>query len=607
MIARLPLIPLSATLGLVALSSAVLYADPMASNKDGETPSAPPGLVTFEGGRTKVGIDPDDVQDMLDRFPALLESVSPLDAETPEYMATVHPFHLMVTEVTNEQYREFVKATPGIQPPMEWGADALEEGRKAFVESLRDMDPSERAGLKFNPREWWDANWQDAEWEVKPEDLLRPVVYVNYQDALDYCEWAGLRLPTQEELQHAMRGKTGNPYPWGEDDTPGAHAVTGDIRGLRAPMPVGWVPAGANKQGLQDLIGNAWEWTSTPYTPHKGWKPHKYKVGTGKNKKERTSDPDWNGDRRVCAGGSWQLPIMAARASIRRGTARTQKTEDVSFRAAASLQAAQDKSASLFQKVVRLSPARADGLTFDSTNAFGWVRWTSRASEMAEGEIKALLKKYRNLRPKVESYQVPAGYEVITGFDYALFTPTEKIETNDVKRMQLDSLGTPLQLGYLSLSRAMLEPALEPGTYLVAYRHDGEMPEPEEKEDDKKKKKGEEEEVIPPPDWVAKIDLKKPNLLFLDAETGELAAHVEVKDSPETLQNKKLAGEDRIAGLRSITKKERGEDENGKPIFVQKPWLQFDVVVPAKVRKTSWVYRFDLKPPAEFVELDWRR
>ncbi len=596
---------LLAACGWLAASSFAVSSSPKAGMKDEDALSAPPGMVSFQGGRTQVGVDTKDVQKMLDEYPELLESVSPLDAETPAYTANVNPFHLMVTEVTNEQYREFIRANEGVQPPMEWASAALEAGRQAFFDSMKDMDPKERQGMSFEPRDWWDANWQEAQWEVAPEDLLLPVVYVTYQDALDYCEWAGLRLPTQEELQHAIRGRTDHPYPWGTDATPGVHAVTGDIQGLRAPMPVGWIPAGKTEEGVQDLIGNAWEWTDTPYSPHKGWKPHKYKVGTGKNKQERTSDPDWNGDRRVCAGGSWQLPIIAARASIRRGTARTQRTSDVSFRAAASVAAAQDKSASLYQKVVRLSPARADGVTYDSESAFGWVRWTSRASEVGEKEIKDLVKKYRNLRPKVDTYAVPSGYEVITGFDYALFTPSALIDTNDVKGMQRDSLGEPLHLGYLSISRAMLQPALQPGTYMVAYRHDGEMPEPEKSEEDPKN--GEEEEVLPPPDWVAKIDLKKSNLLFLDAITGELAAHVEVKESPETLQNKKLASEDRVAGLRAVTKKERGQDDKGKPIFVEVPWLQFDVVVPAKVSKTSWVYRFDVQPPAEFVELDWRR
>ncbi|HPF15329.1 MAG TPA: SUMF1/EgtB/PvdO family nonheme iron enzyme, partial [Planctomycetota bacterium] len=555
-------------------------------------------LVSLEGGRTQVGIEPKDVQELLDADPSLLPRVSSVDAETPRHTVNLAPFHLMVTEVTNEQYREFVKAT-GSRPPQLWGNEAIEAGKTEFF-----ANPDNRQA-KFDRKDYWLKNWEGKEWSVAREDLLTPVVFVDYADAEAYCSWAGLRLPTEDELQSATRGNTTNPYPWGTEVAPAKYAVTSELTGLNGPLPVGWIPAGATSQGIQDLIGNVWEWTTSPYDPYPGWKSRVYKVGRGKSQSEKESSPNWNGDHRVCATGSFELPLTADRCTIRRGTQRDQQTLGVGFRAAASQNPILDRAQSLFDKQVRLSSARADGVSFDIERAFGWLRWDSRASEFSEADVQVMLKSLKRVKPENKQYKVPEGYRVITGFHSIVFTPTMEMGSTTDKDMQRASLGQPIQLGFLSFTQDMLSPALPAGTYIVAYRHGGDMPEPSAEDKDKRskgKKKGEEEEYQPPA-WVAQIDLKKDNLLYFDVKTGELAAHVEGQDSPS------VASTDPKGALTAITKKEKGVGADGKPAFVQVPWLSISGAIAAnsRLKGRAFEYAFEIQPSAGFVDQDWRR
>ena len=192
---------------------------------------------------------------------------------------------------------------------------------------------------------------------------------------------------------------------------------------------------------------------------------------------------------------------------------------------------------------------------------------------------------------------------MITGFHYVLFTPLEGIDTANRPELERRSMGTPELLGFLSISEPLLEPALEPGNYLVAFRKDGAMPEPEKDKKDKKKKSDEEEEELLP-DWVTKIDLKKANLLFFEAKSGDLAAFMEVKGSPEIDKTSAQGASSLISKL--IPEPVKGAD--GKMGMVEMPWLEFSVVIPSsKVTGRSWKYTFPIKPNADLVDQPWRR
>jgi formylglycine-generating enzyme required for sulfatase activity len=86
-----------------------------------------------------------------------------------------------------------------------------------------------------------------------------PVVYVSYEDAKAYAEWAGRRLPTEEEWQYAAGGGSDRSWPWGvgEPDAELCNLFGGGTQ------PVHSHPRGASPFGAEDMVGNVWQWTAS--------------------------------------------------------------------------------------------------------------------------------------------------------------------------------------------------------------------------------------------------------------------------------------------------------------------------------------------------------
>lgn len=174
----------------------------------------------------------------------------------------VAPFSIDVHEVTNAQYAAFVDATDYVTVAERNGPDGAPMGAAVFDRA--------QARWRIDPA----ANWRHPDGagsSIAGRDAY-PVVAVAYEDALAYARWAGRRLPTENEWEFAARGAAQAPADRRAEafDEHGAARAntwqgvfpfqdTGED-GFAGLAPVGCFPADAN--GLYDMTGNVWEWTS---------------------------------------------------------------------------------------------------------------------------------------------------------------------------------------------------------------------------------------------------------------------------------------------------------------------------------------------------------
>jgi formylglycine-generating enzyme required for sulfatase activity len=112
-------------------------------------------------------------------------------------------------------------------------------------------------------------NREPERWEQQQEHPNWPVVNVTWYQAAAYCAWAGGRLPTEEEWERAARGPEGTKYPWGNEDIHPARANYDESK-IGHPTPVGLYPSGASAEGVCDMIGNVFEWTSSKWSNRSG-------------------------------------------------------------------------------------------------------------------------------------------------------------------------------------------------------------------------------------------------------------------------------------------------------------------------------------------------
>ncbi len=143
------------------------------------------------------------------------------------------PYRITRYLVTNQQYAAFLRAHPSTPAP--------------YVDAA-----------------WANAyNWDRKERTYPLGKGNFPVVLVTWEEAKAYCEWVGGRLPTQEEWERAARGVDGRMYPWG--NTFDMRKANTRESGLGGPTPVGLFIEGLSPEGLFDVAGNVWEWTSSDY------------------------------------------------------------------------------------------------------------------------------------------------------------------------------------------------------------------------------------------------------------------------------------------------------------------------------------------------------
>jgi len=212
--------------------------------------------------------------------------------EKPAHQVTVNSFWMDRTEVTNADYQKCVsaKACSGID---------------------------ETSCMKFEGSTYKRGGSLDQRFIA----VNLPVVCVSWEQARQYCQWAGKRLPTEAEWEYAARAGTTTKYGCGDD--PSCLNATSWFAGNSENITHAVAQKQPNDWGLYDMLGNAWEWTADWYSADY------YSFSPSDNPKGHLS-----GSSRALRGGSWIRNFNDLRISNRGLNSPSEGFNGIGFRCA---------------------------------------------------------------------------------------------------------------------------------------------------------------------------------------------------------------------------------------------------------------------------------
>ncbi len=249
-----------------------------------------PGDASIPGGRFLLGATPGE--------PFVF------DNELHAHPVELKPFAIARAPVTQAEFAAFVD-DGGYRRRELWSDGGWRWRTAVGIDRPRFWRPGTQGGWERRDFDRW-----------VPLEPHRPMVHVSWYEAEAYCRWVGRRLPTEAEWEAAALGEPGpdgrslaprkRRYPWGEAP-PSPERAHLDWRGLGC-LDVGALPASDSAFGCRQLLGNVWEWTSSPFVPYPGFEADEAYL--------EYSEP-WFHTRRVLRGGGWATTSRLMRATLR--------------------------------------------------------------------------------------------------------------------------------------------------------------------------------------------------------------------------------------------------------------------------------------------------
>jgi formylglycine-generating enzyme required for sulfatase activity len=277
--------------------SALFITLSVSCNQNGGTQKATSTTLNEEAQKAAAMIQPSQIgaeMVLINTGPFLMGSNDLSRAERPAHRVDLDAFYIGKFEVTNGQFKAFCDATRRPYPEAEWSPDG-----ETSLSSFK-------------------------------EQSAYPVVGINWEDALAYCQWLSqqtgkkYRLPTEAEWEKAARGGLeGQNYPWGNEEFDsggryrancGSESDNDRIRkkdGFLNTSPIGTFPP--NGYGLYDMAGNVWEWCADYYDEnYYASSPEKNPPGPSTGEKRSLRGGSWFGgpQRMRCAARLWNYPLI---------------------------------------------------------------------------------------------------------------------------------------------------------------------------------------------------------------------------------------------------------------------------------------------------------
>ncbi|MAU93337.1 MAG: hypothetical protein CMJ93_03930 [Planctomycetes bacterium] len=427
------------------------------------------GFVAVPGGQTTIGAE---VETTIQRIVEKPLEGDIYAGECPRQSQFVNSFFISPTLVTNEMYLAFVEDTNATPPPL-W-ATIDKDLRQAIIKEGVEL---EGPGYKFDEAaqaKWWKEHWQDEgrEWSMPSSSALEPVVFINFNQAQEYCRWAGVRMPTEFEWVRAARGDTANEYPFGNEFNRaivGHIATKPNIFAVKR-LPVGMFPGNASPYGVLDMSGQVHEFTDTSADKLDGFKSFKVTIKGEKKKDNKVMYPApvWDSSRIILKGGSYMNPGINCRVDSRIAFSREAAVPVVGFRIAASEQPCRDAAYAAAPKikssVIGGNPQRL--LDFPKTIGLEKHSWAdiSRVEMMRESPEKPLIEP-----------TLPNEYAVLGRYSGISLTPLRDAFRSgshpSVSKIAKEAVkdGYFYPIGTLTSTVKLSDYDFEPGVYTLAF------------------------------------------------------------------------------------------------------------------------------------------